>query len=146
VNGNSLVSFGTDATGPFAGAKTFTDSGASVAADSFGTLVLGGGFSGTAFTASLLGDSTPDLAFAPATEAGTPSHIYIIDGTHYAAIAASSVDIRTVADAVYVMPAGWVQVAPRSNLVRDVDGDGFADLAIGNYSGTTGTGSLGVIW
>src|SRR5213078_2888242 len=67
VNGNSIVSFGTAATGPFGGTTyTFVNSAASASTDAFGTLVLGGGFSGTSVTASILGDATPDLVFAAA--------------------------------------------------------------------------------
>ena len=82
VNGNSIVTFGTAATGPFGGTTyTFVDSAASAATDAFGTLVLGGGFSGTSITASILGDMTPDLVFAAATEAGAGgnNHVYVIN-------------------------------------------------------------------
>ena len=58
----------------------------------------------------------------------------------------ATTDVSMVADVEITLPSSWAQVALRSNLIRDINGDGYADLAVGNFPGAAGAGAMDVVW
>jgi hypothetical protein len=146
ANGIADLYFGT-AANPFGGTPIrFTDSLATTAGDVFGRLIVGGVFAGTSNTASLIGDSKPDVVMAPFTEsAGGPPRAYIIDGARLSTLGSPN-DVVTTADVIVPLPSDWKSLPlQRNGLIKDLDGDGFGDFAIGENI-ATGTGRLAVFW
>ena len=142
------VYYGSTSAGPFALAPLrFTDSLATTSAtDSFGRVILGSAFTGTSITVSIIGDSRPDLVAAPITESGGgPARVYILDGARLGGIS-SPADVVTTADVILPLPTDWKTVSlQRNGMIRDLDGDGYSDFAIGENI-TGGTGRLAVYW
>jgi hypothetical protein len=140
--------YGSPAAGPFGGSTwRFTDSKA-MGTDLFGRVILGSAFAGTAITVSIIGDTKPDLIMLPNTESTTmvgPTRAYIVDGSRFSAII-SPADVVTNADVVVPLPGDWKNLPlQRSGMIKDLDGDGYGDFAIGE-SIPTGTGRLAVFW
>jgi len=146
ANGIADLYFGT-VTNPFGATPIrFTDSLATTANDVFGRLVLGGVFAGTSTSVSLIGDSKPDVVMAPFTEsAGGAPRLYIIDGARLSTLGSPN-DIVTTADVILPLPSDWKSLPlQRNGLIKDLDGDGYGDFAIGeNFA--TGAGRLAVFW
>jgi hypothetical protein len=146
-NGVVDVHFGSSIAGPFSTAPLrFTDSLSTGAADLFGRVIGGGAFSGTSITVSLIGDGRPDLILAPYTESSNgPARVYLVDGARLVAIA-SPADIVSNADVTLAMPPDWKGLPiERNAMLRDVDGDGYGDFAVGeNIAGSPGR--LAVFW
>lgn len=139
---------GTDAAGPFAGTSwKFKDPAASGGLDGFGALVGGGSFSGSNTVVSLIRDSKPDLVFGSQIQSGAnPDRIYIIDSNKLASLT-TPVDVAAAADVTFALPADWASTAFDSRVIKDIDGDGYADIALGETPPTTGASSrVAVIW
>jgi len=146
ANGVADLYFGS-ATNPFGGTPIrFTDSLATTAGDVFGRLIIGGVFAGTSTTASLIGDNKPDVVLAPFTEsAGGPPRAYIIDGARLSMLGSPN-DVVTTADVIVPLPSDWKSLPlQRNGLIKDLDGDGYCDFAIGENV-ATGVGRLAVYW
>lgn len=136
---------GNAATGPFSGAHAiYTNSKATSAQDAFGVLVAGGAYAnGT--TASILGDSAPDVILGGLKEAGAATHIYMLTGQN--AMTPGTRDIVTAADVSYQMPVGWLGCSQFSGTIKDANGDSYGDIAIGEWRRTTGyNGQVLVLW
>ena len=144
-NGQVDLFAGSAATGPFSGAHAvYTDSKATSVGDAFGVMVVGGAFA-NGVTASLLGDSAPDVVMGALTEGGTPTHIYMLTGQN--AMTAGTRDIVSAADVSYQMPLGWQGCSQFSRTIKDANGDSYGDLAIGEWRRTTGfNGQVLVLW
>jgi len=137
--------FGSTPSNPFAGALTFYDRAASGTTDSVGRVLAGGGFSGTNYQISLIGSdqATPDILVAPNTQAGAVPPLFIVDGAKLSSLS-SPVDLVQSADVSFSpLPADWAGSSVTNNLVRDFDGDGYGDIAIGELNGTSPTGIRG---
>jgi hypothetical protein len=138
--------YGSTTVGPFGVAPLrFTDSLAS-GTDTFGWLTLGCALPGTATTVSVIGDSKPDVIMLPYKESGGgPSRIYIVDGARFSTLT-SPTDVVTAADVILPLPSDWQGVSlQRNGMIRDLDGDGYADFAIGENVANT-AGRLAVYW
>jgi hypothetical protein len=145
--GKALLYFGSPSTGPFSGAPAvFKNSAASASGDKFGFAVIGGGFSGTTVTTSFIGNSTPDVAFSGIWEAGGAPKLYFVDGMR----AAISADVAAPsgADVVYPLPANWAGTAWDNTAIKDLNGDGYGDIAVGEFlfSSPLPNGRLVVLW
>jgi hypothetical protein len=147
-NGIVDVHYGSAMQGPFVTSPVrFTDSLAAVfAGELFGRVIGGSAFAGTSITTSLIGDGKPDVIMAPTTESsGGPSRIYIVDGARLFAVS-SPADVVTAADVILPMPSDWKTLPLQRNaMIRDLDGDGYGDFAIGENI-STGAGRLAVFW
>lgn len=131
AGGDARLFVGNPASGVFAGtSSTFTNSEATAVGDQFGAAVFGGGFSGSTVHVSLINGPQSDVAFSSAKLGANPAKVYIVDGAKVGA----SGDVATAADVTYTLPANWQGSAWLSGPVRDADGDGFAELAIGEQS------------
>jgi hypothetical protein len=103
-------------------------------------------FSGTSITSSMIGSAGPDLVMVPYQESsGGPARVYIVDGAKLAA-AVSPADVVTTADVILPLPLDWKALPLQKNgLIRDLDGDGRGDFAIGENV-TTEPGRIVVFW
>jgi len=98
--------------------------------DTFGTVAFGGGFSGSNVSISYLGDSKPDLVVGGALENSLRPTIYILDGANLPTLT-SPINAPGSAAASVQMPADWRRATGYSSPVKDVNGDGYGDIAIG---------------
>lgn len=135
--------FGSPSVGPFGGTSTSVNDTSS-APSYFGTGIIGGGFNGSAVTTSFIGDAAPDVALAATKENGGPPRIYILSGSAIN----SSGDAGSLASVVYDrVPADWVGTSGYGNgTIRDLNGDGYGDLCLGEDAPTTHDGRVLVLW
>jgi hypothetical protein len=124
--------------------RTLTNSAATAAGDQFSNALFGGGFSGSTVPVSFIGGSNPDVVVSSLKLGGAvPTKVYIIEGDRLT----SDLDVATQADVTYTLPAGWLGAAWRSAPVRDSNGDGYAEIAIGEMQNNVGyPGQLLVLW
>ena len=145
IYGNAYLTAGNAATGPFSPAvSTLTCSVATDSRDGFGNVTLGGGVPGTTNYVSFVGDGAPDLVVAASREGNAAARLYIIDGRKLSSLSAIA-DVVEVADTIVPLPAGWVGTSSFNTLLRDVNGDGYADFAIGEYNDGI-AGRVAVFW
>jgi hypothetical protein len=137
------VELGTAATGPFLGAAAsapapsvrFVDA---LAGNSFGVVAFGSGVRGTSQVKSFIGDATPDLVLAGQAEQNNA--IYIVNGSVLGSLS-GMIDVSTPSMAtipgtvrlVDKLPADWGNGYTTGALINDLDGDGHADFAIGEF-------------
>jgi len=113
--------------------KVFTDS---LGQDTFGAIALGGGFSGSNASISYVGDSTPDVILGGAFESSHQTTLYIVDGDDIPTLTAPLIDASQAAKAKVSLPADWRHSTGYDSPVKDVNGDGYGDFAIGETSVT----------
>lgn len=146
--GNAYYTVGQASSGPFGPPRhTLTCSTApGVQRDGFGNVTLGGGFSGRTTYVSLIGDATPDLLVAASREGNgsADARLYLIDGRKLPSLPESA-DVVTAADVIVSLPSGWIGTSSFNTLLRDVDGDGYPDFAIGEYNEGT-PGRVAIFW
>jgi VCBS repeat protein/FG-GAP repeat protein len=131
--------------GPFSGAHAvYTDSKATAVGDGFGVMTIGGAFAnGT--TTSFLGDSAPDVVLGAFKEGGAATRVYFLTGQN--AMTPGTRDIVSAADVSYQMPTDWEGCSFQSGAIRDVNADGFGDIAIGEWARKSGfNGRVLVLW
>jgi len=133
------------AVGPFGGAHAiYTNSRATLVGDGFGVAVVGGAFP-NGETTSFLGDSAPDVVLGGLREGGGGTHVYFLTGQN--AATPGTRDIVSAADASYQMPSDWQGCSYFSSAIKDLNGDSYGDIAIGEWRRTTGyNGRLVVLW
>jgi hypothetical protein len=112
------------------------------AATNNGQVVIGGQLSGIDTVYSLIGDAKPDVIEVPTTG----SFFYIVDGRALSGLSASSIDAGSVGAVKLALPAGWGTTGEaEGKLIPDINGDGYADFAIANATGST-AGKVAVYW
>lgn len=144
-NGQVDLFAGNAASGPFSGTHAvYTNSKATSGGDSFGVMVVGSAFvNGT--STSFLGDSAPDVVIGSLREGGATARLYFLTGQN--AMTSGTRDIVSAADATLPLPAGWEGCSLYSGPIRDANGDGFGDIAIGEWRRSSGyNGRVLVLW
>ena len=128
-NGNAYVFSGSATTGPFASKVVVAQTQANLGLS--GMALVGGGVSGRDEIFSLIGDATPDLVMLARDSAS----FVILDGRTVRSTA-SPIDADAKAAVTLPVPAGWGGTGEGGGtLIPDLDGDGYADFAIGNALG-----------
>lgn len=124
--------------------RTLTNSQATISGDQFGNALAGGGFSGSTATVSLIGGSDPDVAVSSMKLAGAiPAKLYIVEGAKLT----SDLNVVTQADVIYTLPSDWVGSGWRTSTIRDSNGDGYPELAVGEQgSALNYAGRVIVLW
>ena len=134
VGGQAKLYFGTPTAGPFGGlSESYTDPVTTKASDGFGWVIMGCGSDGSAATTSLIGDSEPDVVLSAVRENDQPSNLYFLSAQDVAANAQSTHNIANVASLIYPLPSDWRGVAGGSTVIKDLNGDGYGDLAVGEW-------------
>jgi hypothetical protein len=138
ANGSAFVLSGSATTGPFANKLIFFQMGA----NGIGQVIFGGGFSGRDESVSIIGDAKPDVALTSLQSAGS---LDILDGSEIGTIT-NPANTISVADVHVPLPTGWMATAAGvGNLIRDINGDGHADFALGDQFGVV-PGRVAVFW
>jgi hypothetical protein len=138
---------GTSATGPFLGTPggapaasvRFTDSQSS---NSFGVINIASGIRGASQSVSFMGgltDSTPDLVLAGQAESG--NKLYLVNGSGLTSLS-GTVDISmsltgnipAIVPLANKLPSDWGNGYTTGTLIIDVNGDGVADFAVGEFA------------
>ena len=154
TGGTLAIHKGTTGTGPFVASPiVISNAAATGTGDMFGSVfssyVAGVPTATADHKSSFLGDEHPDVAVSGLAEGGLTPKLYFIDGQKVQTTLTSG-DVAAVADASRSLPANWtggLGVLPRSCAIRDLNNDGYADLAIGQYkrSGSY-AGEVVVLW
>jgi hypothetical protein len=122
-HGGAYLTSGAPGTGPFSLNHIAYLAGASAS----GGVLIGGGLLGSDQSVSIIGDATPDLVFAG--ELGTS--LTINDGAKLGA-KASPTEVGSTAEVVLTLPSGWASGEGDNRLIKDLNGDGFADFCLGS--------------
>jgi hypothetical protein len=145
AGGDARLFVGSSTAGVFGAlSTTLTNSAATAAGDMFGISVFGGGFSGSTVTVSFIGSASPDVVVSSQKLGGViPTKLYFLESTK----ALTSGDVESIADIEYMLPAGWLGASWQSGPIKDLNGDGFGDLAIGEQKpGIDYPGKVLVLW
>ncbi len=136
---------GAPSSGPFNTELARLTSSALGSSSRIGGFVQTGSFSGSTLTTSILANSSPDLVVSFAYATGADGlRLYIVDGTR--AVTLGNADLETEADIIYPMPGDWNSLPiGGSQSIRDLNGDGFGDIVIGEF-GTGIDGRILVLW
>ncbi len=136
--GTAQVCNGTADAAPWTNRTTLYSSAAANPAQ----VIFGGAMPGSATTLSLFGDSIPEVAVSGSFSSGS---LYIVNGSTVAALT-SPADLETSAQVKISLPLPWSGTAPTGGLLRDVNGDGYADFAVADANTTTVPGKVAVYW
>jgi hypothetical protein len=111
----------------------------------FGRIVFGGGISGTTNTFSFIGGSRADVVVSTLAGTGGP-RLFIVDGDKLI-YGGADVKVETLADVTYPC-AGWTDFGRVITGLRDINGDGYGDIAFGEieYSNTPIAGRVRVLY
>ncbi len=151
IGGEAHLYFGTASAGPFGAlSATYTNSAATTASDGFGYVIMGCGYNGTAATTSVIGDSEPNVVLGGIREGGNPANLYFLTAQDVGATAQATTDVASAASITYAMPGDWRGVAGGSSVIKDLNGDGYGDVAVGEYyfaaPATPYSGRVLVLW
>jgi hypothetical protein len=149
------VDLGTAASGPFPGAAgsapaptvRFVDT---MSGNSFGVVAIGSGVRGTSQATSFIGDALPDLVLAGQAEG---SALYIVNGEALTTLS-GTIDISSPSMAIIPgtvkftasLPADWSNGYTTGSLINDLNGDGHADFAIGEFVSPGKPGRVAVFY
>ena len=137
TTGTAFILSGTATTGPVASSVVVYETGTTLP----GQTLFGGGFSGTDSVVSLIGNATADFAISGQV-GGT---LDIVDGSKLSSLT-SPINTTTAADVHVPMPSGWGgTIGGARNLIKDINGDGYPDFALGDVFGTV-PGRVAVFW
>lgn len=144
AGGDARLFFGNGTTVFGATSATFSNSAAPALGDRFGNAVFGSGFSGSGVAVSWIGGTGVDVAMSSVAENGGAARLYLTEASKLTA----SGDIVSMADIVLPLPTGWVGSAAGSGAIRDCDGDGYGDIAVGEHlvTATAYDGRVLVLW
>ena len=134
ANGTGYLMHGPQPGGPLTNQLTLTLAGATQA----GGFIIGGAITGQDVAVSLIGDSTPDVVFGPKTG----SAFTIFDG---AKLSSKSSPVEAKSSAEVVVPWSVSSGEGEESLIKDINGDGWADFCIGTGVGSV-PGSVVVYW
>jgi hypothetical protein len=137
ATGTVFACSGTPATGPLANRTTLYAPGVNQP----GQMTFGGGFSGRNETASLIGDTTVDVAVVPFQ--GTAFDI--VDGSVLPNLT-SPVDAKAKGQVHVPFPSGWAATVSNSGgLLGDFNGDTYADFVLADNFGSV-PGRVAIFW
>lgn len=138
--------------GPFGGRIwTATDSKAATPQDRFGYAILGGLPSGRSTVYSIVGSPAPDLGIIPNLETAQTPTLYIVDGAQLSGATGTS-DVSMARDIALPLSAylssgpAWQGTSRFSQIGGDMDGDGYADLFIGEFKTPSIQGRLIILY
>lgn len=142
-NGQVVALSGTETVGPFANVTArITDATATEEFD-FGNLVVSSSF--TSSTGSFIGSDAADVVLSAKGKNGALSRVHIVDGSTLVGQTVPS-DIVTYQPVTVDMPADWVDFATFSTALRDLNGDGYADIAVPEFGTGAFDGRVLVLW
>lgn len=150
--GRAFVHLGNTTSGPFV-ASPVEITHTQTSEDGFGACTFGSVISGVAQStadnrSSFIGSTLPDLAISSMADAGQQPKLYLIDGEKAPTL--SSGVITDLADVTVTLPASWIGglgCTRGSRAIRDLNGDGYADIALGQYELTGNLdGEVLVLW
>jgi hypothetical protein len=139
---------GTTSTGPFLGTAGSSASPAArfidtASGNSFGVVNVGSGVRGTSTAGSFIGgDSVSDLVLAGQGEVGRP--IYLVSGSALTTLSGTidvsqtqSGNVPGILKVSNKFPTDWSNGFTSGTSIVDLDGDGYTDFAIGEFSSAT---------
>ncbi len=154
TGGTVRLHLGTTTTGPFVPAPiVLSNSAAGQTGNGFGSCVFGSVISGVGASysdskSSFVGSSLPDVAISGLGEGAGPAKLYIIDGQKVPSLVSGQ--IAAAADVAVSLPVDWINntgCMPQSRAIRDLNNDGYADLAVAQWrSGASYAGAVLVLW
>lgn len=108
---------------------------------------MGSGFSGLSISVNIVGDATADFVVSSALEGSAVPRVFVLDGSLLAGLGPYS-DIAGGNAISLSLPTDWVQNTPyqRDGVLRDINQDGAADFAVGEYSVGAIVGRVAVFW
>jgi len=134
---DTRVFMGSASVGPFGGTTSIYTSSAS--ADPMNT-VIGSGLPGTGINVSYIGDSGPDTVFVSSKK------LYFMRAAELLATPAGG-DVVGLAPVVVSLPGDWRGASWESTPIPDLNGDGYADVAVGEHRGSFDfIGRAAVFW
>jgi hypothetical protein len=145
ADGVAYVALGDSSSGPFQTVSAFTNSATSgIVNGAFGSAVFGGGFSGLDTSVSLIGSADPDVGICDWTESGGTSRLYLYTGARAIAGSGDVTSPVTGADVIWPVQVtsggpAWIGCSFGSGPIKDMNGDGYADIALGEFNSTLAT-------
>jgi hypothetical protein len=133
-----------DATvGPFVNVAGITSTDGT-GANTFGAMLIGGGFSGRSATVSAIGSSKADLITA--TTAGSGPRLFIADGSKI--VFGADTAIQNIADVTLPLSGTWTDFSASVTMLRDINKDGYADIGLADttYTATLIDGKVLVLY
>jgi hypothetical protein len=148
ATGQVLITTGTDASGPFGSTIASISDITAEGVNAFARFAVGTGFSGSSSHMSILGSNAGDLVVGRSATATAPARIYLVDGDRLATLVQPTVDVADIAAVVYELPSPWGSFGFGYSALRDINGDGYADVAVPEFDWTSNPfdGRMLILW